>query len=121
MENKISVKSYLEYLDSKYPNEFDSNWNPYIMHDRAKEQSNFFISLIETLIESSSEITDEDKIFVKSFFKLMADEYWDNLQKERNPKKPKYSSEDAFNIIRTLNCSLEDKLKIAELFEYTEN
>lgn len=116
MKNKISVKSYLEYLDVKYPNESSSNWNSYI---KAGEESKFFISLIREIIESSSKISDEDKLYVRKFFDLLVSEYWNKLQEEC-PTKPKYSAEHAFNVIRTLNCSLEDKLKIAELFEYSE-
>ena len=51
-------------------------------------------------------------------------EFWNTLQKHKEeclcPKAPKYSAEQAFNIIRSMNCSLEDKLKVAELFEYME-
>ena len=121
MENKISVKNYLEYLDEKYPNESSSNWNSSFVYTKAEEESKFFISLIRKIIESSSEISDEDNIYVRRFFDLFASEYWDKLQEEKCPPKPKYSAEHAFDVIRTLNCSLEDKLKIAEIFEYTEN
>ena len=120
MKNKISVKNYLEYLDVKYPNESSSNWNPTLVYMRAEEESKFFISLIRKIIESSSEISDEDNIYVRRFFDLLVNEYWDRLQEEKHLTKPKYSAEHAFNVIRTLNCSLEDKLKIAELFEYSE-
>jgi len=120
MENKISVKNYLEYLDVKYPNESSSNWNSTLVYMRAEEESKFFISLIRKIIESSSEISDEDNIYVRRFFDLLVNEYWNRLQEEKYPPKPKYSAEHAFNVIRTLNCSLEDKLKVAELFEYTE-
>lgn len=120
MENKISVKNYLEYLDAKYPNESSSNWNPTFVYMKAEEESKFFISLIRKIIESSSEISDEDKLYVRRFFDMSTSEYWDKLQEQKHPTKPKYSAEHAFNVIRTLNCSLDDKLKIAELFEYTE-
>lgn len=120
MENKISVKNYLEYLDAKYPNESSSNWNPSFVYMKAEEESKFFVSLIRKIIESSSEISDEDNIYVRRFFELLVSEYWDKLQEEKYPPKPKYSAEHAFDVIKTLNCSLEDKLKIAELFEYTE-
>ena len=120
MKNKISVKSYLEYLDAKYPNESSSNWNIYWAYIKAEEKSKFFISLIRKIIESSSEISDEDNIYVRRFFDILSNEYLDKLQEEKCPTKPKYSAEHAFDVIRTLNCSLEDKLKIAELFEYTE-
>lgn len=121
MENKISVKNYLEYLDAKYPNESSSNWNPSFAYMKAEDESKFFISLIRKIIESTSEISDEDNIYVRRFFDVLTSEYWDKLQEQKYPTRPKYSTEQAFNIIRTLNCSLEDKLKIAELFEYTEN
>ena len=115
MENKISVKNYLEYLYEKYSEEFSSN-----AYMKAEEECKFFISLIRKIIESTSEISDEDKLYVKRFFDVLASEYLDDLQKQKHSSKPKYSAEHAFDVIRTLNCSLEDKLKIAELFEYTE-
>ena len=118
LRNKISVKNYLEYLDAKYPNESSSTWD--FAYIKAEEESKFFISLIRKIIESSSEISDEDKLYVRRFFELLVGEYWDKLQEEKYPPKPKYSAEHAFDVIRTLNCSLEDKLKIAELFEYSE-
>lgn len=120
MKDKISVKNYLEYLDAKYPNEYSSNWNSTFVYMKAEEESKFFISLIGKIIESSSEISDEDKLYVRRFFDILYSEYWDKLQEQKHPIKPKYSAKHAFNVIRTLNCSLEDKLKIAELFEYTE-
>jgi hypothetical protein len=120
MENKISVKNYLEYLDAKYPNESSSNWNISLAYTKAEEEFKFFISLIREIIESSSKISDEDKLYVRRFFDILTCEYWDKLQEQKHPTKPKYSAEHAFDVIRTLNCSLEDKLKIAELFEYTE-
>lgn len=119
-EDKISVKNYLEYLDAKYPNESSLNWNISLAYIKAEEESKFFISLIRKIIESSSEISGEDKLYVRRFFDILAGEYWDKLQEQERSPKPKYSAEHAFNVIRTLNCSLEDKLKIAELFEYTE-
>ena len=120
MKDKISVENYLEYLDAKYPNESSSNWNPTFAYMKAEEESKFFISLIRKIIESSSEISDEDKLYVQRFFDILFSKYWDKLQEQKHPTKPKYSAEHAFDVIRTLNCSLEDKLKIAELFEYTE-
>lgn len=120
MENKISVENYLEYLDAKYPNESSSNWSVSLVYMKSEEESKFFISLIRKIIESSSEISDEDKLYVQRFFDILASNYWDELQEQKHPTKLKYSAEQAFNIIRKLNCSLEDKLKIAELFEYTE-
>ena len=117
MKNKFSVKNYLEYLDVKYPNESSSNWNLSFAYMKAEEESKFFISLIRDIIDSSSEISDEDNIYVRRFFDILASQYWDKL---KYPTKPKYSAEHAFDVIRTLNCSLEEKLKIAELFEYTE-
>lgn len=112
MENKISVKNYLEYLYEKYPEEFSSN-----VYMKAEEESKFFISLIRKIIESTSEISDEDKLYVRRFFDILASKYLDDLQKQKHSTKPK---EYVFDVIRTLNCSLKDKLKIAELFEYTE-
>ena len=120
MKDKISVKNYLEYLDAKYPNESSSNWNPTFAYMKAEEESKFLISLIRKIIESSSEISDEDKLYVRRFFDILVSEYWDKLQGQKYTPKPKYSAEYAFDVIRTLNCSLEDKLKIAELFEYSE-
>lgn len=120
MKYKISVKNYLEYLDAKYPNESSATWNTSFVYMKEEEQFKFFISLIRKIIESSFEISDEDNIYVRRFFDILANEYWDKLQEKQHPSKPKYSAEYAFNVIRTLNCSLEDKLKIAELFEYTE-
>ena len=120
MKDKISVKNYLEYLDAKYPNESSVKWNSSFIYMKAEDEFKFFVSLIGKIIESSSEISNEDKLYVRRFFDILASEYWDKLQKEKCPPKPKYSVEHAFDVIRTLNCSLEDKLKIAELFEYTE-
>ena len=120
MKNKISVKNYLEYLDAKYPNESSSNWDISLAYMKAEEESKFFIEKKKKIIESSSEISDEDNIYVRRFFDILSNEYLDKLQEEKCPTKPKYSAEHAFDVIRTLNCSLEDKLKIAELFEYTE-
>ena len=119
MENKISVKNYLEYLYEKYLEEFSSNWN-ISAYEKAEYEFKFFISLIKKIIESTSEISEGDKIFVYKYFNIISGAYWDKLQKEKYPPKPKYSAEYAFDVIRTLNCSLEDKLKIAELFEYSE-
>ena len=120
MKDKISIKNYLEYLDAKYPNESSLNWNISLYYMKTEEKSKFFISLIRKIIESSSEISDEDNIYVRRFFDMLTSEYWDKLQEEKHPTKPKYSAEHAFDVIKTLNCSLEDKLKIAELFEYLE-
>ena len=120
LRNKISVKNHLEYLDVKYPNESSANWNPTFVNMKVEEEFKFFISLIRKIIESSSEISDEDNIYVRRFFDISVSEYWDKLQEEKYPTKSKYSAEHAVNVIRTLNCSLEDKLKIAELFEYIE-
>ena len=115
MENKISVKNYLEYLYEKYLEEFSSN-----AYMKAEEECKFFISLIRKIIESTSEISEGDKIFVYKYFNLISSAYRDKLQEQKHSSKPKYSTEHAFDVIRTLNCSLEDKLKIAELFEYSE-
>lgn len=112
MKDKISVKNYLEYLDTRYP----------IFSDmRMEDEFRFFTCLIRKIIDSTSEISKDDKIFVYKYFDIISNEFWNNLQEQKHPTKPKYSAEYAFNVIRTLNCSLEDKLKIAELFEYTEN
>ena len=115
-EDKISVKNYLEYLDAKYPKEFSSNWN-ISAYEKAEYEFKFFISLIRKIIESTSEISDEDKLYVRRFFDVLASKCLDDLRKQKHSTKPK---EYVFDVIRTLNCSLEDKLKIAELFEYTE-
>ncbi len=120
MKDKISIKNYLEYLDAKYPNESSATWNSSFIYMKEEEECKFFISLIRKIIEFSSEISDEDKLYVRRFFEILVCEYWDKLQEQKHPTKPKYSAEHAFDVIRTLNCSLEDKLKIAELFEYTE-
>ena len=120
MKDKISVENYLKYLDTTYPNESSSNWNTCVVYMKAEEESKFFISLIREIIESSSEISDEDKLYVRRFFDILVNEYWNKLQEQKHPTKPKYSAEQVFNIIRTMNCSLEDKLKVAELFEYME-
>ena len=85
MEDKISVKNYLEYLDAKYPNESSSNYNSIFAYMKVEEESKFFISLIRKIIESSSEISDEDKLYVRRFFELLLSEYWDKLQKEKYP------------------------------------
>ena len=119
MKDKISVENYLKYLDVKY-NESSSNWNSSLVYMKAEEESNFFISLIRKIIESSSEISDEDKLYVRRYFDILVSEYWDKLQEQKHLIKPKYSTEQAFNVIRSMNCSLEDKLKVAELFEYME-
>ena len=118
-EDKISVKNYLEYLYEKYLEEFSSNWN-ISAYEKAEYEFKFFISLIRKIIESTSEISEGDKIFVYKYFNLISSAYRDKLQEQKHSSKPKYSAEHAFDVIRTLNCSLEDKLKIAELFEYTK-
>lgn len=104
----------------EYLRELDSHWNSSYIYTKAEYQFNFIVPIIENIIESSSEISDEDKLLVQRYFKGLAHEFWNKLQEEKYPTKPKYSAEHAFDVIRTLNCSLEDKLKIAELFEYTE-
>lgn len=111
MKDTISVKNYLEYLDIT---------SPIFSNVKMEDEFKFFTSLIKNIIESTSEISEDDKIFVYKYFNILSSSYWDKLQKEKYPPKPKYSAEYAFDVIRTLNCSLEDKLKIAELFEYTE-
>lgn len=120
MRDKISVKNYLEYLDAIYPDVTSSNWNVILALQEEEQKSEFFSSLIRKIIESTSEISDEDKVYVRRFFDMLFDEHQEGLQELKRPPKPKYSAEHAFDVIRTLNCSLEDKLKIAELFEYTE-
>ncbi len=112
MKEILSVEEYLR--------ELDSCWNSSYMYTKAEYQFKFIVPIIENIIESSSEISDEDKLLVQRYFKGLTHEFWNKLQEEKYPPKPKYSAEHAFNVIRTLNCSLEDKLKIAELFEYTE-
>ena len=104
----------------EYLRELDSCWNSSYMYTKAEYQFKFIVPIIENIIESSSKISDEDKLLVQRYFKGLAHEFWNKLQEEKYQQKPKYSAEYAFNVIRTLNCSLEDKLKIAELFEYTE-
>ena len=104
-----TVSDFLEYMDFKYP------WDKRDIRQsfmRKEEEFKFFVSLIRKIIESTSE--------VRRFFDILVSKYWDELQEQKYPPKPKYSAEHAFNVIRTLNCSLEDKLKIAELFEYSE-
>ena len=71
MENKISVKNYLEYSESIYPNESSSNWNSTFVYMKAKEESKFFISLIRDIIDFSSEISDEDNLYVRRFFDIL--------------------------------------------------
>ncbi len=112
-----TVSDFLEYMDFKYP------WDKRDIRQsfmRKEEEFKFFVSLIRKIIESTSEISDEDKLYVRRFFDILVSKYWDELQEQKYPPKPKYSAEHAFDVIRTLNCSLEDKLKIAELFEYSE-
>lgn len=104
----------------EYLRELDSHWNSSYMYTKAEYQFKFIVSIIENIIESSSEISKDDKIFVYKYFDVICNEFWNDLQEQKHPPKPKYSAEYAFDVIRTLNCSLEDKLKIAELFEYTE-
>ena len=111
MKDIISVTDYLEYLDAT---------SPIFSNVRMEDEFKFFTSLIKNIIESTSEISEGDKIFVYEYFNLISSAYWDKLQGQKYLTKPKYSAEHAFDVIRTLNCSLEDKLKIAELFEYSE-
>ena len=112
MKEIPSVKEYLRGLDSC--------WDSSYMYTKAEYRFKFFVPLIRKIIESTSEISDEDKLYVQRFFEILFSKYWDELQEQKHPTKPKYSAEYAFDVIRTLNCSLEDKLKIAELFEYSE-
>ena len=109
MKDIISVTDYLKYLDAT---------SPIFSNVRMEDEFKFFTSLIKNIIESTSEISEGDKIYVYKYFNIISSAYWNKLQ--GHSSKPKYSAEHAFDVIRTLNCSLEDKLKIAELFEYTE-
>ena len=54
MEDKISVKNYLEYLDAKYPNESSSNYNSIFAYMKVEEESKFFISLIKSILYKST-------------------------------------------------------------------
>lgn len=115
-----TVGDFLEYMEFKYPlNERDI----YQSFMRSEENFKFFVSVIKNCIETSN-LSDEDKLYTRRYFDMMNSEFWDTLQKQKeeclHPKAPKYSAEHAFDVIRTLNCSLEDKLKVAELFEYME-
>ena len=118
---KGTISDFLEYMEYKYP------WDKRDIHQsfmRQEEEFKFFVSVIKNCIEKS-DLSDKDKLYTRRYFDMMYGESWDILQKQREeclyPKAPKYSSEQVFNIIRTMNCSLEDKLKVAELFEYMEN
>lgn len=115
-----TVSDFLEYMEYKYP------WDKRDIHQsfmRSEEEFKFFVSVIKNCIEKS-DLSDEDKLYTRRYFDMMYGESWDILQKQKeeslHPKAPKYSAEQAFNIIRTMNCSLEDKLKVAELFEYSK-
>lgn len=112
-----TVRDFLEYLDNKYSIDI---YRPYM---RQEEEFKFFVSVIRNCIEKS-DLSDEDKLYTRRYFDMMIGECWDILQKQEekclHPKAPKYSAEQAFNIIRNMNCSLDDKLKVAELFEYME-
>ena len=115
-----TVSDFLEYMEYKYP------WDKRDIHQsfmRQEEEFKFFVSVIKNCIEKS-DLSDEDKLYTRRYFDMMNGESWDTLQKQKEeclyPKAPKYSAEQAFDIIRTMNCSLEDKLKVAELFEYME-
>ena len=56
MREMPSVKEYLK--------ELDFHWNSSYMYTKAEYQFNFIVSIIENIIESSSEISDEDKLLV---------------------------------------------------------
>ena len=113
-----TVRDFLEYLNNKYSCDI---YQPFM---RSEEEFKFFVSVIRNCIEKS-DLSDEDKLYTRRYFDTMNGEFWDILQEQKEEclysKAPKYSAEQAFDIIRTMNCSLEDKLKVAELFEYTEN
>ena len=115
-----TVSDFLEYMEFKYP------WDKRDIHQsfmKQEEEFKFFVSVIKNCIEKS-DLSDEDKLYTRRYFDMMNSEFWDILQKQKEeclyPKAPKYSAEQAFDIIRTMNCSLEDKLKVAELFEYSK-
>ena len=115
-----TVGDFLEYMEFKYPWDKRDIYQSFMM---SEEKFKFFVSVIKNCIETS-DLSDEDKLYTRRYFDMMCGESWDTLQKQKEeclyPKVPKYSAEQAFNIIRTMNCSLEDKLKVAELFEYME-
>lgn len=126
IENKeYHLKEQLNYLDSEYSFENPSSGQTASsnIEIKAKKTYNLFISIIWHCIENNLELKDDEKSFVHRYFALMCDEFKESLEKplDAHKKIPKYSAEQAFNVIRTLNCSLEDKLKIADLFEYMEN
>ena len=75
----------------------------------------------EFATELEEQLSTKEDTEMQAIQRIELADVWDKLQEEKYSPKPKYSAEHAFNVIRTLNCSLEDKLKIAELFEYTEN
>ena len=116
-----TVGDFLEYMEFKYPWDKRDIYQSFMM---SEEKFNFFVSVIKNCIETS-DLSDEDKLYTRRYFDMMCGKSWDTLQKQKeeclHPKALKYTAEQAFDIIRTMNCSLEDKLKVAELFEYTEN
>lgn len=118
MDRNYKINDFLEYMDNKYP---ENETNTIFL--KSEKINKFFISVIRNCIEYSN-LLDEDKLLVRQFYNTMVDEFWTNFQKQKEdslyPKVPKYSAEQAFNVIRSMNCSLEDKLKVAELFEYME-
>ena len=115
-----TVGDFLEYMEFKYPWDKRDIYQSFMM---SEEEFKFFVSVIKNCIEKS-DLSDEDKLYTRRYFDMMNDESWNTLQKQKeeclHPKAPKYSAEQAFDIIRTMNCSLEDKLKVAELFEYSK-
>ena len=115
-----TVRDFLEYMEFKYPWDKSDIYQSFMM---SEEKFKFFISVIKNCIETS-DLSDEDKLYTRRYFDMMKCEFWDTLQKQKeeclHPKAPKYSAEQAFDVIRTMNCSLEDKLKVAELFEYSK-
>ena len=116
-----TVSDFLEYMEYKYPLDKINTYETFV---RQEEEFKFFVSVIKNCIEKS-DLSDEDKLYTRHYFDMMYGKSWDILQKQKEEclysKAPKYSSEQAFDIIRTMNCSLEDKLKVAELFKYMEN
>ena len=115
-----TVSDFLEYMEFKYPL---NERNTYKAFMKSEEELRFMISVIRNCIEDSK-LSDADKLLTRHYFDIMSNGFYDTLQKQKeeylHPKAPKYSAEQAFDIIRTMNCSLEDKLKVAELFEYME-
>lgn len=83
-----TVSDFLEYLNNKY------SINIYQPYMRSEEEFNFFVSVIKNCIEKS-DLSDEDKLYIRCYFDIMTSEFWDILQKQKedyfHPKRPKYS------------------------------